>query len=131
MAPIAYEYDVVLSDGTTLKGEGRYLISAICNGRFFGKGLQPAPSAVLNDQIFEFNQIDNISIFRLAVLLPKYNDGTHVKDVKESHNHKVVSGTIIPKNGPFLGNIDGEIYSFDKIEFSLHQKKLNLMYLND
>lgn len=128
-APLDYEYNLTLSSGEQISGKGKYLISAICNGKFFGKGFQPAPDAKLDDNIVEFNQIDDIGLIRLATLIPTYKNGSHVNDVKESHNYKVVAGTIKPKRGSIFGNIDGEIYNFDNIEFSIVPKAVNIMFL--
>lgn len=127
--PIEYKYSLEDIDGKQINGEGSYLLSAICNGKYFGKGFTPNPKAVLDDGIIEFNHVENLSLIKLAKNLAKYKDGSHVEEVKESHNYRITKGSIIPNKTPMLGNIDGELYNFDKIDFEIVRNKIRIMQI--
>lgn len=126
--PVSYSYKFYDLEDNILEGDDSFILNAICNGSRFGGGFKPAPEARIDDGIIEINQVDNLKLMDLIKKIPTYMDGSHVKKIKESHNHKVVSGSIKPKNGLIFGNIDGELYEFEKIDFKIIKGKLNLMY---
>lgn len=127
LAGVNYDYELRLADGEVKKGSGTYIINALCNGSKYGGGFTPAPSADITDGIIDFNQVENISFWSLFSAMIKYKKGTHIGSVKESHDTKVVSGFIKGNSGLLQGNIDGELHVFDKIEFKVLPKLLNLM----
>lgn len=125
--PVDYSYSFTSVAGVTRSSEGSYILSAICNGSRFGGGFIPAPNAKIDDGVIEVNQIDNLSLFDLMKKIGSYLDGTHIDKMKESHNTRVTSGKIIPKDNKIFGNIDGELYEFKEIVFSIQSKIIRLM----
>lgn len=126
--PVNYSYEFVDYKNEVIKGTGNFILNAICNGSRFGGGFRPAPDAIISDGIIELNQVDEMSLFSLIKKIPSYLDGSHIDKVKESHNCRVKSGTIIPIKGLIYGNIDGELYEFEKINFEIVPKRINLMF---
>lgn len=126
--PVNYSYEFVDNEKKTIKGSGSYILNAICNGSRFGGGFKPAPNAKIDDEIIELNQVDNLTLFELLKKIPSYSDGSHIHKVKESHNCQVISGKIVPDEGVIFGNIDGELYEFEEINFEIMPKRINLMY---
>ncbi|MDO5027086.1 MAG: diacylglycerol kinase family protein [Tissierellia bacterium] len=126
--PVSYSYEFIDKEGKLIKGQGEYILNAICNGARFGGGFRPAPEAKIDDGIIEVNQIDNMSLFRFLSRVFMYQDGSHIHKVKESHNFNLLAGKIRPKGQKIYGNIDGELYEFDKIDFEVMPKRINLMH---
>ena len=129
MAPSSYSYRFDLPDGRVIRGEGDYILNAICNGSRFGGGFTPAPMAKIDDGIIEINQLEKVGLFEFIRKISDYKNGRHVKTLDISHNSRVLSGEIIPKTPPMKGNIDGELYDFEKIDFEILPKSINIMYL--
>lgn len=125
--PVNYEYEITTDQGKVIKGNGKYLLTALCNGSFFGKGFQPAPGAKIDDGVITFNHVDDMSILKLVTMLGKYKNGKHVNEVKQSHSYEVVKGKIKGLEGKFLGNMDGELYEFDEIDFHVVPKILRIV----
>lgn len=130
MDPIFYSYRFNLTDGSVLEGEGDFILNAICNGSRFGGGFTPAPMAEIDDGIIEINQLEKVGLFEFIRKISDYKNGRHVDTLKISHNFRVVSGRITPKVSPLKGNIDGELYDFEKIDFEILPKSINIMYLD-
>lgn len=102
------------------------MLTAICNGNYYGGGFNPAPFASISDGIIDLNTVDYVSIPRLIKVISKYKDKRHLS-IKESNNYRVISGSFKRSdNSGFIGNIDGNIEKFDKIDFSILPKQINL-----
>lgn len=112
------EYEFIKTNGEKISGEGDFLINNICNGKYYGGGYKPAPSAKFNSGHIVLNRIKNISIFRLLKLIPSYKKGEHISE-DCSETFEVVSGKIRSKDGIILGNIDGDLEKFEYIEFEI------------
>lgn len=54
------------------------LISSL-NGKWYGGGFMPAPTANISDGLFEVSVIDYISTLRILPLFPRYMAGKHTK----------------------------------------------------
>ncbi len=130
MDPINYRYEFNLSDGNVLTDEGSYILNAICNGSRFGGGFTPAPMAEIDDGIIEINQLEKVGLLGFIRKISDYKSGRHIDTLDISHNSRVISGSIIPKAPPLKGNIDGELYDFEKIDFEILPKSINIMYLD-
>jgi diacylglycerol kinase family enzyme len=51
---------------------------SVCNGRFFGGGMQVAPAALLNDGLFDVVVWSGVGFGEFVVRKRKLYDGTHV-----------------------------------------------------
>lgn len=121
-----FDYEIVLENGEIKKGSDEYMLTAICNGNYYGGGFNPAPFASISDGIIDLNTVDYVSIPRLIKVISKYKDKRHLS-IKESNNYRVISGSFKRSdNSGFIGNIDGNIEKFDKIDFSILPKQINL-----
>lgn len=126
--PISYSYKLKGVDGTYTSGNSSYVLSAICNGRYFGGGFQPSPFGEVDDGILQYSMVKNPPFLRFLYLLPKYKAGKH-ENIKEISLFDVVSGEIFPDEGKkILGNIDGELEEFGSIKFEILRKALKLAY---
>ncbi len=58
----------------------KVLLIAIMNGRWYGGGFQPTPEASIQDGLFDVCVVDDLPIYKILKLLPKYFKGTHVNE---------------------------------------------------
>lgn len=117
------ELKLELIDGSNFEIKGDYLISALCNGGFYGSGFNPAPEAKIDDGVLNLLLADKIPFIRFVPLIKKYKEGRH-KESKYINEILVKSGTIRSKN-KFIANADGEIFETDEIKFQVLPKALN------
>ena len=117
------ELKLELVDGSNFEIKGDYLISALCNGGFYGSGFNPAPEAKIDDGVLNLLLADKIPFIRFIPLIKKYKEGRH-KESKYINEILVKSGTIKSKN-KFIANADGEIFETDEIKFQVLPKALN------
>ncbi|MBZ2385741.1 diacylglycerol kinase family lipid kinase [Anaerococcus murdochii] len=117
------ELKLELVDGSNFEIKGDYLISAICNGGFYGSGFNPAPESKIDDGVLNLLLADKIPFIRFVPLIKKYKEGRH-KESKYINEILVKSGTIKSKN-KFIANADGEIFETDEIKFQVLPQALN------
>lgn len=117
------ELKLELVDGSNFEIKGDYLISALCNGGFYGSGFNPAPEAKIDDGVLNLLLADKIPFIRFIPLIKKYKEGRH-KESKYINEILVKSGTIKSKN-KFIANADGEIFETEEIKFQVLPKALN------
>ncbi len=127
--PKEIEFELVDENGKLEKGKGEFIITAICNGKFYGDGFQPSPEAQVNDGILNLNRLKYVPMRKLVPLIKTYKSGKHTELENISLNNKVTKGRFksLDKT-PLLGNIDGEVQEFDEIEFEVVPKALNFLY---
>lgn len=105
---------------------GSFLISALCNGSYYGNGFNPAPRAKIDDGLLNLILAEKMSPLRIASLFTSYRRGDHLgtSGVREILTR---SGKISSER-EFLYNIDGEIYSAREIKYRILEKKLKWIY---
>jgi YegS/Rv2252/BmrU family lipid kinase len=102
-----------------LRQDVHYILAALCNGRYYGGGFNPAPQASVEDGTIEWVQIDPLSLPRILGLISKYKQGRHVGD-PAVHSRSVKEGHLWAAPGQaLLGNIDGELFEAAEIRFKV------------
>ena len=91
-------------DGSTM--EKNTLLVAVANGKYYGGGMQPAPSAEIDDGFLDICLIEYVGRMKIMKFLPKFVKGTHA-DIKEVSFHRCKSLSIFSKNKVAM-NVDGE-----------------------
>ena len=117
------EFKLELRDGSNFELSGEYLITALCNGAFYGSGFNPAPEARIDDGVLNLILASKIPFLKFITIIKKYKKGRH-KDSKYIREVLVKSGTIRSKD-KFLANADGEIFQTNEIKFQVLPKALN------
>ena len=117
------ELKLKLKDGSNFEISGNFLISALCNGGFYGSGFNPAPEAKIDDGVLNLLLASKIPFIKFLPMIKKYKEGRH-KDSKYIREVLVKSGTIRSKD-IFLANADGEIFQTNEIKFQVLPKALN------
>ena len=117
---------LTLADNSKISFKDEFLISAICNGSYYGSGFNPAPAGKIDDGIINLVLAKKFPTLFLPSLILKYKKGKHHSS-KYLSELKVKSGTIKSDN-KFLANIDGEIFKANQIKFEIVPKAINWAY---
>lgn len=120
------EIDLILADKSKIKLNNQFLISAICNGGFYGSGFNPAPDAKIDDGLINFITCYKFPKLWLIPLIIKYKKGKHQSSAYLDE-FKVVAGKISSKD-KFIANIDGEIFTDNIINFKIVNNAVNWAY---
>ncbi len=114
MRPLGMDVDVIV-DGETYSGN--YVISAVCNGTYYGGGFAAAPVADLQDGLLDVVMVKKISLTRVAAVIGPYKNGRHfgedgkiIEKFADAFLHlRAKDVTITPTAKPnFILNVDGE-----------------------
>lgn len=105
---------------------GSFLISALCNGSYYGNGFNPAPRAKIDDGLLNLILAEKMSPLRIASLFTSYRRGDHLG--KSGVREILTKSGKISADRDFLYNIDGEIYSARDLEYRILEKKLKWIY---
>ena len=105
---------------------GSFLISALCNGSYYGNGFNPAPKAKIDDGLLNLILAEKMSPLRIASLFTSYRRGDHLG--KSGAREILTRSGKISADREFLYNIDGEIYSARDLEYRILEKKLKWIY---
>lgn len=100
------------------------LLVGVMNGKFYGNGVNPIQDVSIQDGYFDIIVIDNIPVFKLLTLLPKYLSG-NTKTIKEIHIYrgkKIKIETEIEIDA----QSDGENFKTKSITFDIMKDSLNL-----
>ncbi len=118
--PMHYSLDTIDFNGKpgNIEGDALFILAAICNGRYYGGGFNPAPQASLDDGRLDFCLIDSLPLRRILPLIPKYKKGRHIGD-PAVHCWQVTGGRIEAPTGNLLGNLDGEAFEKPSIDFAI------------
>lgn len=112
--------------GEDINLSGRYLISALCNGSYYGNGFNLAPKAKLDDGLLNLILAEEMSPLKIIKLFLSYRRGDHLG--KKGIREIITKEGIISSDREFLYNIDGEIYSTREIKYKILEKKLKWIY---
>ena len=105
---------------------GSFLISALCNGSYYGNGFNPAPRAKIDDGLLNLILAEKMSPLRIASLFTSYRRGDHLG--KSGVREILTRSGKISADREFLYNIDGEIYSDRDLNYRILEKKLKWIY---
>ena len=105
-----------------------FLLSAICNGGYYGSGFNPAPGAKIDDGILNLVFAKKLPNILLPSLIVRYKFGL-LENSKYLDEIKIKKGKI-KSDTPILANIDGEIFQGKEINFEIIEKALTWSYLD-
>lgn len=127
-----FEITVVDKDDNVIEYNGEYMIASLGNGKYCGGGFKFAPTAVLDDGLFDAMVINKMSKVTFLKLVTDYRLGKHVDEntgeVGEKYKnllsyHQCRKMTV--KNINRLG-IDGEVIYSDIAEVSIIPSAINV-----
>ncbi len=115
-----YHYSLSL-DGAE-ETEQRNLLTAFCNGRYYGGGFHPVPGADPTDGWMDVLTIEPMGRLHTLPLLAKYKKGTHIHH-KKVHIQKAKKITVHAKKTLCI-NLDGELIHANELSLSLWPQAL-------
>lgn len=106
---------------------GDYIISAICNGKYYGGGFKIAPVATFDDNLFDIYLVSKANKFKLIKILTALLKSEHEKypEVRKYTGKNI----IIKSDSNLIVNIDGEISISKNIEIKMVEDAL-IIYNN-
>lgn len=104
--------------------KGKYMLLAVCNGRYYGNGFKIAPLASFDDDHFDVYLAHHMNKFRLVYTLSKLLKGTHEtsKKIRKFRAHNI----IIKAKEKLCVNIDGEIIKSKLIKVQMIPNAIHL-----
>lgn len=106
----------ITMDGATMEKD--ILLVAVANGKYYGGGMQPTPSAEIDDGFLDICLIEYVGRMKIMKFLPKFIKGNHAV-LKEVSFHRCNNLSIFSKNRITM-NIDGETGIIEgKVDFGI------------
>lgn len=104
--------------------DGPILLCSVANGCFCGGGIKSAPDSILDDGLMDVTVIDNVTRTFFISMFPSYKKGTHMKKKQVIEGNMIrytkEKALTITANGESCRFcIDGEIYTFKKVDFEI------------
>ena len=115
-----YRYSLSLDDAEEI--EQRNMLTAFCNGRYYGGGFYPVPSADPSDGWMDVLTVEPMGRLHTLPLLAKYKKGTHIHH-KKVHVQKAKKITV-RSSQRLCVNLDGELLHTNAISLSLWPQAL-------
>ena len=104
--------------------EGEYLICSVANGRFIGGGIPICPAAELEDGKLDVVLVENVPRRRIPFYLPGLMMGRILNFRVARH---VLAEEVRLEGENMRVNVDGEIFSMERVTFAIRKKALNLI----
>ena len=105
---------------------GKFSLICACNGRFYGGGFNPSPTATLDDGLLDFYIVKKVSLFTFARCIGKYASG-HADDFPQYITHLRGTELFIQFEKEDVINLDGEALRATSVKMRLLPKALKLI----
>lgn len=117
----------ILADGELLEVE-RLVNLVIANGRFFGRGMKPAPDAQLDDGLFDVLVIRDLGRLAIARRFPELKDGPPPNDpaMQSFRCKRLEIDPVTP--APLACEADGEVLGIAPGIFEIQTRKLDVVF---
>ena len=102
--------------------KGIFSLMAICNGSYYGNGINMAPFANISDGYLDLCTVDELNKIKIISLFAKLMKGTHM-EAKEFHK-ELIESIEVDSQIPLKCNVDGEIIEDCHFKFELADKKV-------
>lgn len=119
------KYKLKISLDNNIPIEKEFLLSIFANGSYYGGGMLAAPSAKMDDGIFDFYLVESLSRLKILRFFPLFMRGEHgsMKEVELSRGSKA----IVESTAPFPVNIDGEISLETRVSLELLPQHIRVL----
>ncbi len=119
------EHYVVEVNGETVDGD--HTLICACNGRFYGGGFNPVPTADPTDGLLDVLLITKVSRLKVAQVIGKYKDGRYA-ELPHLVRHLRTKRLTIRCDKPTAINLDGELRVSDTVDIRLAEEKIRFFY---
>lgn len=120
-----HRHYVVEINGQTI--DDRFTLICVCNGRFYGGGYCPVPTAMPDDGRLEVLLVRKVSRLQVAGLIGKYKAGRYA-EYPELFRHFSTDRLVIHCDREEVINLDGEARRGRDVEIRLSDHKLRFFY---
>ena len=117
-------YEVYI-DGVKLPGE-RYTLMLAANGRYYGGGYNPVPEALPDDGQLDFLLAKPVSLLGLVRMIGRFSRGQH-RELPAMFTYARGHHMEIVFSRPEPVNVDGEIFTAERIVFAVAREKINFV----
>lgn len=122
--PLAEHY-VVEIDGKQIND--RLTFVCVCNGRYYGGGFNPVPESDPADGLLDVLVVDELSHLQVPGALVKYKNGRY-QELRHLARHFRTDKLTVTCDRVTPINLDGEIRTAQKVEFSIAEEKIRFFY---
>ena len=105
--------------------EGDYLICSVANGRYIGGGIPICPAAEIRDGMLDVVLVENVARRKIPLYLPGLMMGRVLRFRITRHR---LAREVILEGKNLRVNVDGEIFSMDRVRFAVRPGVLNLIH---
>ena len=119
------EHYVVQINGQTI--DAKQTMICVCNGRYYGGGFNPVPTADPTDGVLDVLLVKKVSRLQVPVVIGKYKSGRYQELPKLVRHFKTDKVTILCDK-PTSINLDGELRTAQKVEMSIAKEKIRFFY---
>jgi YegS/Rv2252/BmrU family lipid kinase len=96
---------------------GKFATVAVCNSRYYGGGFNIAPTADIQDNLFDVYLVDGFGHMQLLKTILKMHDGKH--EGMSGVEKYMLDNITIRSRKPINANVDGEAMVSDEFNISL------------
>ena len=119
------EHYVVQVDGETI--DARQTMICVCNGRFYGGGFNPVPTADPCDGWLDVLLVKHVSRLQVPAVIGKYKNGRYA-ELPHLVRYVRTKEIKILCDKPTPINLDGELRVAQEVEISVAQEKIRFFY---
>ncbi|MBR4109445.1 MAG: diacylglycerol kinase family lipid kinase [Oscillospiraceae bacterium] len=119
------EHYVIEVNGQVIDGD-KTMICA-CNGRFYGGGFNPVPDADPSDGLMDVLVVEKVSRLQVPGVVGKYKAGRY-KELPHLVRHYRTDRLKVICDKPTPVNLDGELRTYQEVEFSIAPEKIRFFY---
>ena len=110
--------------------DGKQTMICACNGRYYGGGFNPVPTADPCDGMLDVLVVKHVSRLQVPAVVGKYKNGRY-KELPKLVKHYRAKELTILCDKPTSINLDGELRTAQEVHISLAQEKIRFFYPGD
>ncbi len=110
--------------------DGRQTMICACNGRYYGGGFNPVPTADPCDGMLEVLVVNHVSRLLVPAVIGKYKDGRY-KELPKLVKHYRTKELTILCDKPTPINLDGELRTAQEVHICVAPEKIRFFYPGD
>ena len=119
------EHYVIKINGQTIDGQQTMICA--CNGRYYGGGFNPVPTADPTDGILDVLVVRKVSRLQVLGVVGKYKAGRY-KELPHLVTHYRTDKVEILCDKPTPINLDGELRTWQDVTITVAEEKLRFFY---
>jgi diacylglycerol kinase family enzyme len=99
----------------------------VCNGRYYGGGFNPVPTADPTDGLLDVLLVKKVSRLKVSAVIGKYKSGRY-PELPDIVRHIRTKAVTILCDKPTPINLDGELRMAQEVKMSVAREKIRFFY---